>query len=122
MSTLKFCSFLRPVEIRMRFLHGIAPSLFLREKAAGTVPTPGNGGCIPICAPMAELTSDCGYRNSSDMMGSYGEAIKQCICANTSFNVSLIAPLCASCCEENEAMGMGMSGNHHMDMNGTLLR
>ncbi|EWY79820.1 hypothetical protein FOYG_17001 [Fusarium oxysporum NRRL 32931] len=88
----------------------IAVILILGQNGASTPTKRSNDNCTTICAPISELASDCGYRNSTDMMGAHGEAMMQCICKNTSFNVSLITPLCASCVQENGSGGMCMQG------------
>ena len=57
---------------------------------------------------MYDLASNCHYRNATGM-NMMASPMRQCICKNTSFNVSSIAALCASCLDENgRPMGAGM--------------
>ncbi|KAK5043536.1 hypothetical protein LTR84_011438 [Exophiala bonariae] len=71
------------------------------------------GACSTICQPIVQLTGICdvdprpsdngpGENGGRDSTPETDEPIEsQCICTNTSFNVSSIAALCASCIEQN---------------------
>lgn len=80
------------------------------ELHAADVPS----ACVTICEPIVQLTGICdidpgasegGNEENGDDNNNEVEADEpiesQCICTNTSFNVSSIAALCASCINQN---------------------
>jgi hypothetical protein len=69
-----------------------------------------NGKCDDICSPMHKLAGACCYTMGMGM----SSAMQDCICKNTSFNVSGIAALCDSCLDENGRVSAGMMGNGMM--------
>jgi hypothetical protein len=85
------------------------PISYAEELDAGDVPS----ACLTICQPIVELTNICdvdprpagddtGENDGDDGGSETDEPIEaQCICTNTSFDVSSIAALCASCIQQN---------------------
>lgn len=60
-----------------------------------------SAACSSVCRPIQELSQTCDVDLDDGNSSTEDNLQLQCICTNNSFDVGSIAPLCASCMQQN---------------------